>query len=503
MVPVDKYFSVLALFILFRETIEASIICGVLLQFLNRAKPGLKRAVWYGVAAGVAVSIVFGIIFIAVYYTAKNNLFQGKNRDWFKGVISWVAALLITILGFAMLRFLGWEEKWKRRLTAAVAKKVPDVVAPAADTTPASDDPSTTTTTLATTTTTITTTAAVAPKDAGSSPAPAPASTSTFDSNNPLIPAATTPTPTTHKPALPASSSSCSSSATSLAQVIAKDPEAAIPAPTTAAAITAQPDDPTSMIVANADGELCDLSPPTRREMLNIFVLVFTTVLREGIESVVFLGGLSNVKVTAIPLPAFVGITAGCLVGIFLYFSGKQVKHIKWLIIGMAVVIFFIAAGQVNIGTDSLMRAGLFGYCSPWLDERPWYMVPMYDWSGCCADTDPTGTEPTNVQNRKRFFALARAIFGYQDKGTPVEVMSYACYWGLVFILAGLKAWQGTLFDADFKYKREQRKLAKEAKRREAEAAAAEAAKVEALEAGEGGMREEEGAEGIEAGQDG
>ena len=43
MASFDTYFSVLALFILFRETIEASIICGVLLQFLNRAKPVLKR----------------------------------------------------------------------------------------------------------------------------------------------------------------------------------------------------------------------------------------------------------------------------------------------------------------------------------------------------------------------------------------------------------------------------------------------------------------------------
>lgn len=44
MANVDNYFSVLALFILFRETIEASIICGVLLQFLNRAKPALKKS---------------------------------------------------------------------------------------------------------------------------------------------------------------------------------------------------------------------------------------------------------------------------------------------------------------------------------------------------------------------------------------------------------------------------------------------------------------------------
>lgn len=44
MADLNTYFSVLALFILFRETIEASIICGVLLQFLNRAKPALKKA---------------------------------------------------------------------------------------------------------------------------------------------------------------------------------------------------------------------------------------------------------------------------------------------------------------------------------------------------------------------------------------------------------------------------------------------------------------------------
>ncbi len=39
----SEYFSVIALFILFRETVEASIIVAVLLQFLNRSFPHLKR----------------------------------------------------------------------------------------------------------------------------------------------------------------------------------------------------------------------------------------------------------------------------------------------------------------------------------------------------------------------------------------------------------------------------------------------------------------------------
>ncbi len=82
------------------------------------------HAVWYGVLGGVGVSIIFGVIFIALYYTAQSNLFKGTNRDWFKGIISWIAAALITYLGFAMLRFIGWEDKWKRRLEAAVQKEV-------------------------------------------------------------------------------------------------------------------------------------------------------------------------------------------------------------------------------------------------------------------------------------------------------------------------------------------------------------------------------------------
>ena len=57
---------------------------------------------------------------------AKDNIFQGRNQFIFKGATAWLASLLITILAFAMLRFMGWEEKWKRRLGEA-AKKVSEM----------------------------------------------------------------------------------------------------------------------------------------------------------------------------------------------------------------------------------------------------------------------------------------------------------------------------------------------------------------------------------------
>lgn len=225
------------------------------------------------------------------------------------------------------------------------------------------------------------------------------------------------------------------------------------------------------MAHAAALEDVCDRSPPTPQETMKIWVPVFTTVVRAGIESVLSLGGLASlnggvrvVQFSAIPLPAFVGIFVGCLLGVFC--SRKQTNDIKWLVIFMAVIIFFIAAGQVNNGTDAFMHAGLFGYYSPaGYDERPWFMVPMYDWSHCCNDLYPTGSEPRSEQNARRFFALAREVFGYQDKGTPLEVILYCCYWAVVFVLGAFLWWHGTLFGADFKHTREQRRKENEARR--------------------------------------
>ena len=53
-----------------------------------------------------------------------------------------------------------------------------------------------------------------------------------------------------------------------------------------------------------------------------VFLLAFSSVFREGVESVIFLAGVSGAAApTAIPLSAVVGIICGCLVGVALYYS--------------------------------------------------------------------------------------------------------------------------------------------------------------------------------------
>lgn len=55
-------------------------------------------------------------------------------------------------------------------------------------------------------------------------------------------------------------------------------------------------------------------------EKYALFMLPFITVLREGLEAVVFIGGVSlNLPATSFPLPVVTGIGCGCLVGYFIY----------------------------------------------------------------------------------------------------------------------------------------------------------------------------------------
>jgi high-affinity iron transporter len=55
-------------------------------------------------------------------------------------------------------------------------------------------------------------------------------------------------------------------------------------------------------------------------EKYAMFTLPFITVVREGLEAVVFIGGISlSLPATAFPLPVVTGLLCGCLIGFFIY----------------------------------------------------------------------------------------------------------------------------------------------------------------------------------------
>ncbi|CAE7484770.1 FTR1, partial [Symbiodinium microadriaticum] len=61
--------------------------------------------------------------------------------------------------------------------------------------------------------------------------------------------------------------------------------------------------------------------------------------------------------------------------------------------------------------------------------ERPWQNVNVWDTTVCCNDK-------TN-----RFFVLMRALFGWQDQATPVEIIAYILYWVAATIIVSLMVW--------------------------------------------------------------
>lgn len=271
----------MAFFIFLRETLEASVIIAVLLQCMNRTCPRLKKHVWWGAITGIALSIVAGGVFAAVYYLAQAKLFQGNGKLIFQGVISYVACILITYLGFAMMRFGNLEQKYMRKLDSAARTAV-----------------------------------------------------------------------------------------------------------------------------AKSQADTHDTA--TKAHAWSVFILAGSAVLREGIESIIFLAGVgSNTSFKAIPLACVAGLIVGLAVGFAIYYGGRSIKDLKIFFIASTVMLFAIAAGQVSLGTQLLSKVGMFGYYSPWLDELAWQYKPITDLNKCCSDDFADG---------KQFFVLAHAVVGYQSR---------------------------------------------------------------------------------------
>ncbi|KAG0050687.1 hypothetical protein BGZ83_004517 [Gryganskiella cystojenkinii] len=122
----EDYFSLPIFFIIFRETTEAAIIVSVLLSFLSQVltddvamRKRLARQVWAGTGLGLLVSLAIGAAFIVVWNMYATNLWAASEGLWV-GCFSFVAVIMITVMGIAMLRTNQMQEKWKIKLAKAM-----------------------------------------------------------------------------------------------------------------------------------------------------------------------------------------------------------------------------------------------------------------------------------------------------------------------------------------------------------------------------------------------
>ncbi|KAK4460604.1 iron permease FTR1/Fip1/EfeU [Cladorrhinum samala] len=160
-----------------------------------------------------------------------------------------------------------------------------------------------------------------------------------------------------------------------------------------------------------------------------MFALPFITVLREGIEAIVFIAGVTfSAPATSVPLAVVVGIAVGVLVGWALYKSGSTTK-LKLFLVLSTCLLYLVAAGLFSravwkfeqqkwnkvVGGDAAeVGAGPGSYD---IDSSVWHV-------NCCSPDFNGGSG----------WGFFNAIFGWTNSATYGSVISYNLYW--IFVIA-------------------------------------------------------------------
>ncbi len=151
-----------------------------------------------------------------------------------------------------------------------------------------------------------------------------------------------------------------------------------------------------------------------------LFSLVFVAVLREGIETVIFLGAASLVASGNSLTGAAAGILVAILAGYGIFAGSMRLDLRKFFTITSILLILF-AAGLVANGVHELQEAGII----PTVVENLWNINPP---------VNPDGTYPSLHENGY-IGSILKGLFGYNGNPSLIEVLSYAAYLILVAVL--------------------------------------------------------------------
>lgn len=175
-----------------------------------------------------------------------------------------------------------------------------------------------------------------------------------------------------------------------------------------------------------------------------LFILPLVTVLREGLEAIIFVGGVSlGIPASSIPLPVVCGLIAGTFVGFIIYRTGSSTT-LHWFLIGSTTFIFLIGAGLFSKAIGYFQyyyfSTGVGSDVSEEGDGPGSFMVAGNVWHITTGNPE-TGSATTNGG-----WQIFNAILGWNNTATLGSVLSYVFYWVLIMItLVYLKWSEGRL----------------------------------------------------------
>lgn len=134
--------------------------------------------------------------------------------------------------------------------------------------------------------------------------------------------------------------------------------------------------------------------------LFGLFLLVFASVLREGIETMIFLNAAASAGHADL-FGAMAGIILALLLG-FLFFAGAHRMQLKWFFRVTSSLLILFAAGLTAHGVHELQEARLL----PILTAQAWDMHYIL------SDTSTLGS-------------FLQGLFGYRSAPSILEVLAY------------------------------------------------------------------------------
>lgn len=168
-----------------------------------------------------------------------------------------------------------------------------------------------------------------------------------------------------------------------------------------------------------------------------LFILPMVTVLREGMEGVIFVGGVAvGQPATSIPIAAIVGIICGLVCGFLIYeFSSRSA--LKVFLVIMTNLILLVGAGLFSKAVWAFEENSFQKIVGASIDDTGGTGPGSYDVRGnvwhldCCS----TGTGGWQIFN---------GVLGWQNSATLGSVLSYVFYWlAVITALVYLKFKEG------------------------------------------------------------
>lgn len=159
-------------------------------------------------------------------------------------------------------------------------------------------------------------------------------------------------------------------------------------------------------------------------EKYAMFMLPCITILREGVEAVVFIGGVSlGMPASSIPLPTICGLLGGFLIGYVIY-KGGSMAPLQMFLIASTCVLYLVAAGLFSKGVWYLEGYGwdqVIGGDAENLGSGPGsYDITKSVWHVDCCNPAIGGGGGWGIFN---------AILGWTNSATYGSVISYNVYW--------------------------------------------------------------------------